>query len=279
MPRSRCHRAPRSLEIHITRSASGYLDRFGLTPPDDTLDPTPRQRALLELAERIGHSFKNLDVLSRALVHSSMGNAGKQSYERLEFLGDAILGFVVADHLFHQKLEIPEGELTDRRSKFVSRQPLAGVARRLQLPRYVETGRGLRDEELDSPRIQADLVEAVLGAIYVDGGIRPARKFVRHHILKPLAELVSDAADQRDPKSRLLHLVQSLGLGQLAYRIVDTEGPDHERVFTVVVAVDATDYATGTARSKRAAEMHAAAGTLALSDRLRAAAEAGDASA
>jgi ribonuclease-3 len=250
-----------------------------LPPPDDSLDPTPRQSALLELADRIGHSFKNLDVLDRALVHASMGNIGKPNYERLEFLGDAVLGFVVADHLFHQKLEVPAGELTDRRSKFVSRQPLAAVARRLDLPRYVETGRGLRDEELGSPRIQADLVEAVLGAVYVDGGIRAARKFVRRHIVKPLAAQMPEGDDQRDPKSRLLHLVQSLGLGQPSYRVVSVEGPDHERVFTVVVAVAGTEYATGTARSKRAAEKRAAEATLAEADRLRAAGEARDAGA
>lgn len=216
----------------------------------------------MQVSTRIGHQFRNPLLLDRALVHSSMGNEGKRSYERLEFLGDAILGFMVADHLFRLTPEIPEGELTDRRAKIVSREPLAAIGRELGLAQFVEVGRGLRTEDLDNPRLLADLVEAVLGAIYLDGGVRAARRFVRNHVL---ARVPADGeADRRprDAKSRLLHYAQAHGLGQPAYPVLATDGPDHERTFTVAAHLGDDELGRGSARSKRAAEMEAAQNAL-----------------
>lgn len=228
-------------------------------PPSSDL--TDERRAVLEtVCERIGYSFSDLSLLDRALTHASLGNDGRASYERLEFLGDSILGFTVADYLFGLEPEVPEGELTDRRARLVSREPLATVARDLGLIEVLSVGRGLRDSELDSARIQADLVEAVLGAIYVDGGIRPARSYVRRHLLKPAESERRKPVIRktRDPKSRLLHLAQSHGLGQPKYELLGTEGPDHERVFRVAVKIAGTVYGEGHARSKQAAQMEAA---------------------
>ncbi|MBK8978858.1 MAG: ribonuclease III [Planctomycetes bacterium] len=217
----------------------------------------PRTRALAELAERIGHEFEDLERLNRALVHASTGQDGLRSYERLEYLGDAILGFLVAEHLFREHPDASEGELTQRRADLVSQTPLAELARSLGLVRHLRHGRGMRDTDLASERIHADLVEAVLAAVFLDGGIQAARRFVRRHVLagprpRPTPER------PLDPKSRLLHFAQAAGLGQPSYRLLDARGPDHEREFEVAVWIDGRDVATGTARSKRGAEMAAA---------------------
>jgi ribonuclease-3 len=204
--------------------------------------------------------------LQAALTHASGADHRLGSNERLEFLGDAILGFLTADHLFRLEPEIPEGELTDRRARIVSRDPLASVGATLRLTDYVEVGRGLREDERDNPRLRAELVEALLGAIYLDGGIRAARRFVRHHVLAQVGGAGADqAADRpRDPKSQLLHLAQARGLGQPVYAVVATAGPDHEREFTVEVRLGGRAVATGTARSKQGAEMVAADAALGL---------------
>ncbi len=224
-------------------------------------DPSPRRRLLLELAGQLGHQFSDIYLLDRALCHSSTANSGKENYERLEFLGDAILGFLVADHLYNLDPEIPEGQLTDRRANMVSRKPLATIAKALDLPAYLETGRGLKTSDLDSPRIHADLVEAIIAAIYLDGGIRAVRKFVARHVIKRIGEN-AESHEPRNPKSRLLHYAQINELGQPTYRVTDIEGPDHQRIFTVVVILDQVDYCSGTAGSKQAAEMQAAEATL-----------------
>jgi ribonuclease-3 len=258
---------PATLGEGVVRHDPVILTRLDhpAAPTLSTPDPaeTVRARALTELARQIGHEFRDPELLTRALVHSSMGNEGKASYERLEFLGDAVLGFLVADHLYRMRPEIPEGELTDRRAKIVAREPLAAVARRLGLARYLEAGRGLSLEELDSPRIQADVLEAILGAIYLDGGVRAARRFVRQHLIDP-SELRLELTGERDPKSRLLHYAQAHGHGQPAYRMVGTEGPDHAQVFTVTVSISGADIASGDGRSKQKAEMAAADAALRL---------------
>lgn len=230
-------------------------------------DHRPRRNALIELSARIGHHFRDLGLLERALVHSSMGNAGKASYERLEFLGDAILGFVVAEHLFRLQPEIPEGELTDRRARIVSREPLAEVGRSLKLQDAVEVGRGIRSEELQNARLLADLVEAVLGAVYLDGGIRAARRFVKTHVLDRIPGATIAVGKPRDSKSQLLHWAQARGLGQPTYGLREATGPDHARTFTVAVRLGDKDLGEGTDRTKRAAEMAAAEAAL---ERLRA---------
>ncbi|MCA8943273.1 MAG: ribonuclease III [Planctomycetes bacterium] len=219
---------------------------------------TARLAELDRIARRIGYQFLDPSLLDRALTHASLGNEGLPSYERLEFLGDAVLGFVVADRLFRHRPEFLEGELTDLRARHVSREPLAAVARNLGLTNALSVGRGLRTEELGSERIQADIVEAVLGAVYLDGGLRAAREFVRRHVLVGELANAEFGRKTRDPKSRLLHLAQRRSLGQPRYRLIDTDGPDHARSFRVGVLIAEQEYGIGKARSKQAAEMIAA---------------------
>jgi len=230
-----------------------------VSPTDDSIHDA-RLRELRELAQRLGHDFEDLALLDQALCHSSTGNLGRKSYERLEFFGDSILGFLVAEELYSYQPEIPEGELTDRRAQVVSRLPLALVADRLGLSSHLIGGRGLREQDRQSPRLRADLVEAVLAAIYLDGGLEAARDFVIRHALSDCEPPRGPVP--RDPKSRLLHYAQVNAIGQPSYRLVRTWGPDHERNFEVAVVISAEEIAKGSGRTKQDAEKQAAARAL-----------------
>jgi len=231
-------------------------------PAADDLPAAARARSLRELATRLGHEFDDLDLLDRALTHASMGNEGKKSYERLEFLGDAFLNFAVADVLFHADTDVAEGQLTETRARIVSRRPLADAARRLDLVTHLVSGKGLRDGERHGERILADLVEAVLGAILIDGGVTAARAFVRRHVL-PKNSVADDGEPEKDSKTALLHYCQHHQLGQPRYELVETVGLQHEQEFVVRAKVLDGRAAAGRARTKRAAEKLAAATLLA----------------
>ncbi|MBM3973762.1 MAG: ribonuclease III [Planctomycetes bacterium] len=230
-------------------------------PSSQDLPTAARQRTLRELSKRLGHVFEDLGLLDRALTHASTGNEGKASYERLEFLGDAFLNFAVADVLFCADAEVAEGHLTETRARIVSRKPLAEAARRLDLVTHLASGKGLRDAERNSERILADLVEAVLGAVLIDGGVAAARKFVRRHVL-PKGELGDNPHNGTDSKTALLHWCQHHKLGQPRYELVETNGLQHEQEFVVAAKVIDGRDAVGRARTKRAAEKLAAAALL-----------------
>jgi ribonuclease-3 len=230
-------------------------------PTPDDAPTAARARTLRELALQLGHTFDDLGLLDRALTHASTGNAGMKSYERLEFLGDAFLNFAVADVLFRADTEVAEGQLTETRARIVSRGPLAAAARRLDLTTHLVSGKGLRDAERQSERIQADLVEAVLGAILIDGGVTAARAFVRRHLV-PKGALGDTPEPTKDSKTALLHWCQHHGLGQPRYELVETTGLQHQQEFVVKARTQDGRVATGCARTKRAAEKAAAASLL-----------------
>ena len=225
---------------------------------------TARKKSLRKLCERLGYEFKDVTLLDRALTHASMGNEGKRSYERLEFLGDAFVNFAVADALFRRDTEFAEGQLTETRARIVSRQPLAAAARKLELHVHLESGKGLRDTERCSARILCDLVEAVIGAILIDGGVTPARAFVRRHVIPKASGKLSDVEVEKDAKTALLHHCQHNKLGQPRYELVDTVGLQHEQEFVVRAHVLDGREAAGKGRTKRTAEKVAAAGLLEL---------------
>lgn len=230
-------------------------------PAPDKKLPAARRGQLTDLAQRLGHQFSDLSLLDQALCHASTGNDGRESYERLEFLGDAVLGFLVADHVFAKLPEIPEGELTDQRAQIVSRKPLSRICEKLELDRYLVVGRGLREQDRQSLRIRADLVEAVLAAIYLDGGVRAAREFVGQHVLAEFRD-AGHSTNERDAKSRLLHYAQVHVMGQPSYELQRAWGPDHERLFEVAVVLKGEHIASGEGRTKQDAEKQAAAGAL-----------------
>lgn len=211
------------------------------------------------LEEKLGYSFRNPALLENALTHSSCANESRgklQSNERLEFLGDSILGMVVAEYLFRNHPDLPEGELTRIRAALVCEESLVEVAHALGLGSYLMLGKG---EEAgggrNRPSIQADGVEAVLAAVYLDGGIGSTRKIIQKYILN---REVAGLAGTRDYKTALQELVQRESGQVLQYRLVGAEGPDHNKQFFVAVDLNGTSIGEGQGRSKKDAEQMAA---------------------
>lgn len=217
------------------------------------------------LEEKLGYRFTNRAFLENALTHSSYANENKakglQSNERLEFLGDSILGMVVADHLYRNHPDLPEGELTRTRAALVCEESLVEVAAELNLGEYLRLGKG---EESGGgrkrPSIQADAVEAVLAAVYLDGGIGSARKIIQRYIL---CREIEGLNSSRDYKTALQELVQRESGQVLKYRLTGEEGPDHDKRFFVEVDLNGTPVGSGKGHSKKEAEQMAAKAAIA----------------
>ncbi len=210
------------------------------------------------LESKLGYTFRDRSLLENALTHSSYANENRKSMgsnERLEFLGDSILGMVTADYLYKKHPDLPEGDLTRTRAALVCEESLAEVADRLDLGAYLKLGRG---EESgggrERPSIRADAVEAVLAAVYLDGGLVEARKIVQRFILDKEVE----KSTSRDYKTALQELVQRESGRVLTYRLVGESGPDHAKVFSVEVELNGTAVGAGTGHSKKEAEQMAA---------------------
>ena len=213
-----------------------------------------------DLEKAIGYRFKNISLLQNALAHSSYANErwhnSLMSNERLEFLGDSILGMTVADHLYRNFPDRPEGELTRMRADMVCEKTLAAVANRIELGRHLRLGHG---EEQGGGRgrdsILADAVESIIAACYLDGGMEPAAAFIRTFILcnVPVKQL-----HNVDYKTSLQELVQRKKNQVLTYTLVGESGPDHDKQFVVEVSLNGNVVGQGTGRSKKRAEQDAA---------------------
>jgi ribonuclease III len=215
-----------------------------------------------KLCRSIGHSFNDDELIEQALTHRS---AGGRNNERLEFLGDAILGFVIADILYHDFPEAKEGELSRLRAALVKRDTLAKIAREVELGDYLILGSGeLRSGGHTRSSILADGVEALLGAIYLDDGYTTTRKIIRRLFSRRLENLTLN--DQRkDPKTRLQELLQARKLDLPAYEVSDIKGEPHNQVFQVICSVEALKHeVTGSGSSRRKAEQDAASQLLSL---------------
>ena len=220
--------------------------------------------SLIPLEEALGHHFAKSDLLLEALTHPSAvrrRGISRRGYERLEFLGDRVLGLIVAELLWRRFPTEAEGELTRRHTHLVRRDALAEVAQAVGLGAQIivspgEDAAGVRENQ----SVLADVCEAVIAALYLDGGLPAARRFVEDRWEARLSAL---GEPPRDPKTTLQEWVQARGLPLPAYRTVATEGPAHRRRFTVTVNVEGLDPATATGSSKRAAETAAAAAALA----------------
>ena len=219
-----------------------------------------------ELEKKLNYTFRNPNLLSEALSHSSYANehrsAGLRSNERLEFLGDSVLGFVTAEFLFLQHPDLPEGDLTRIRAALVCEQSLYEVARKLDLGRYLKLGRG---EEAGGGRertsILADATEAVFAAVYLDGGIGAASTLIHRVLLDAEKEEVVEER-RRDYKTALQELVQRQADQVLTYRMIGEEGPDHDKTFLAEVLLNGTQVGTGSGHSKKEAEQSAAKAAL-----------------
>ena len=214
-------------------------------------------------ASLLGFQFRDPSLFERALVHRSYCNEhgmdASESYERLEFLGDAVLELIVSEDLFDRFPEADEGHLTKSRSSLVRGKVLAGVARRLGLGEMLLVGHGVeasRGKDQDS--VLAATLEAVIAAIYLDQGLEQARQFVNRHLAPELTNISQSGAPPENPKSRLQEMLQGQGQPTPTYRMTSREGPDHNPVFSVEAVVGEQVIGTGQGGKKSDAERAAA---------------------
>ena len=213
-----------------------------------------------DLENAIGYRFKNITLLQNALTHSSYANEywhdSLKSNERLEFLGDSILGMVVAEHLYRNFPDRPEGELTRMRADMVCEKSLAVIAEKLQLGSYLQLGHG--EEQSGGrlrPSILADAVESVIAACFLDGGMAAAECFIRDFVL---CNVPASQLKNKDYKTTLQELVQKKKNQLISYRLTGESGPDHDKEFTVEVTLNGQVVGNGIGSSKKRAEQDAA---------------------
>ena len=212
-----------------------------------------------EFQQKTGYAFQNEGLLRQALTHSSYANEHHMKKcsdnERLEFLGDAVLEIISSEFLYFRYGESPEGELTKLRASMVCEQSLAFCCRKIRLGNYLLLGKG---EELTGGRernsILSDAFEAVIGAVYLDGGFEAAKKFVYRHVLEDMdrSQLFYDS------KTKLQELVQAENKGALSYRLIAETGPDHNKKFVVEAWIGERPVSRGEGHTKKAAEQEAA---------------------
>lgn len=210
-----------------------------------------------ELEKKIGYKFKNKELLQLALSHSSYANERPEraNNERLEFLGDSVLGFITAEYLFSTLGDRPEGELTKLRANAVCEKSLAVFANEISLGDYILLGKGeVMTGGRERPSILSDAFESVIAAIYLDGGMAAAKKFV----LRFVSKSTTDTVAATDYKTLLQEVIQKNPDEHLTYRLVAESGPDHDKEFTVEVYLNSNCVGTGKGHSKKKAEQAAA---------------------
>ena len=208
-----------------------------------------------EIAGRLGYRFTDKALLRHALTHASTRNAS-DDYERLEFLGDRVLGLVIAEDLFRLNPDQREGHMSARHSQLVRGETCAAAGRALRLEDFMVMGASERSKGLAlNGTVMGDVVEALIGGIYLDGGLEAARGFIQRN-WKPMLE--KSSSHDKDAKTFLQEWALARALPIPAYRVVSRDGPEHEPVFVVEVEVKGKALAQGTAKSKRAAEQDAA---------------------
>ena len=219
---------------------------------------------LVELQKKLNYKFKNSTLLYNALTHSSFANEhrkdGLVSNERLEFLGDSILGLAVAELIFKHKSSISEGQMTKLRSELVCEKSLVALAQSMDLGQYLLLGRGEeKGGGRDRPSILADAVEAIIAAIYLDRGFKPVMSFVRDKLFSESGIMKLETTDY---KTALQELVQTKPAQSLSYHVIDESGPDHMKLFTVEVRLNGNIVGKGVGKSKKEAEQAAAMSAL-----------------
>lgn len=223
--------------------------------------PLPDLETPQEFAARLLPGFKNLLVLSRALTHRSYLNEHSEALEdneRLEFLGDAVLDFIVGAWLYNKYPEMPEGDLTRMRSALVHTAQLAEFARSIQLGQAMRLGRGeLQAGGNDRPGLLCDTFEAVIGAIYLDQNIEGVLKFIEPMLITAAEDILENHKDE-DPKSKLQEWAQGKGYQAPQYVTRNTSGPDHSKLFEVDVFINGKVSGNGSGYSKQAATKQAA---------------------
>jgi len=214
---------------------------------------------LQDFENEIGYKFKNIELLKTAFTHTSYAHENKiQSNEKLEFLGDAILEFIVSNYLYKNYSKLKEGEMTKVRATVVCEKSLHKIALKFQFDKLLYLG---KSEKLSGgnhkPAILADSVEAVIAAIYIDAGLEKAEQFILEN-LKNSIEEASKNVGKKDYKTVLQEELQKHGTVKIEYTIIREEGPDHDKTFVAEVRCDGKYLATGEGSTKKEAEMEAA---------------------
>jgi ribonuclease III len=233
----------------------------------DSSQGSPIEESPHDLARRISLKFVNIELLTRALTHRSYINEHKEAIgdnERLEFLGDAVLDFLVGAWLYNHYPEMAEGQLTRMRAALVGNQQLADFAREIDLGSAMRLGRGEAENGgRDRQALLGATFEAVIGALYLDQGTQPVRKFVEP-MLASAAEDIIDVRGDQDAKSQLQEWSQSQGYGPPTYQTISDSGPDHDKCFELEVIINGQIYGRGQGHSKQEAAKAAAKATLEL---------------
>jgi ribonuclease III len=231
-------------------------------PHEIVPDPGPELLPILAACEeRIGFEFSNKTLLRAALTHASGALHRLASNERLEFLGDAILGAVVCDVLYHQYVDYLEGDLTKIKSIVVSRQTCAKISEALGLEEFLILGKGMAVHPNVPPSLLADVFESLIAAIYIDGGIDAARHFILKHVA-PEIEMAADGEVGSNYKSLLQQVAQREHGTTPTYQLLDEKGPDHSKCFKIAARVGASRYQAAWGRNKKEAEQRAARNAL-----------------
>ncbi|MCX7918717.1 MAG: ribonuclease III [bacterium] len=217
---------------------------------------------LSKLEKILGYTFRNRETLNLALTHTSYVNEEHpgvtQDNERLEFLGDAVINFIISDYIYHLQPELDEGKLAKLKAVVVSEAVLARQARAIKLGEFLRLGKGeLRSGGASRASILGDAFEAVVGAMYLDGGIEITRQFILSQLQSTMDAVLHDAYT-KDYKSLLQELAQSESGATPRYEVVRQSGPDHNKLFVVKVTIRGLDYGMGKGKSKKEAEQKAA---------------------
>ena len=215
---------------------------------------------MLQFEENINYKFNNHNLLDNALTHTSYAYEHKQSSnEKLEFLGDAILEFVISEYLYNNYRKLKEGEMTKVRATVVCENSLYEVAKRLNFSDFLKVGKSEKmNHGNEKPTIMADAVEAVIAAIYLDSGIETVKKFIIDNLCEAV-EVASNSVGMKDYKTVLQEKLQSnKGEVRIEYDIISEKGPDHDKIFTAQVKYNGEVLAKGDGKSKKEAEMDAA---------------------
>lgn len=219
--------------------------------------PVPTTQAMNQAEQALGYEFRDRELLEQALTHASLSETRLHSNERLEFFGDAVLGMIVCEELYRRFGDSLEGELTKIKSAVVARRTCERIARDLGLDACLLLGKGIGDREQLPNSLLAAVYESLIGAIYLDGGLEVARRFVLQHMTAHITA-AAESEHQRNYKSQLQQHIQKTSGSIPVYEVLDEKGPDHSKCFEVCVTLQGNRYRSAWGNSKKEAEQKAA---------------------
>lgn len=216
---------------------------------------------LISCQEKLGYNFKNAKLLKNALTHTSFKTPSNPSNERMEFLGDAVLGMIISEYLFKKFPDYSEGKLTKIKSVVVSSATLAKTGIEMELKRHISVGKGLTSNNSFPKSLIANVFEAIIAAIYIDGGLKAAYDFILNKLEKEI-DIVCNNKHEKNYKSILQHYCQKQQGHIPKYKIINQSGPDHQKTFEVVTLINNVEYCTGIGDNRKNAEQVSAKKTL-----------------